>query len=127
MRIRKETLPSLRCCQRWSRSQTTEEQESYEREKSSTHKMGLRVPRGMDIPKYRRKVLYRECRAEVGGIIRELIEKKTGCEVVEGSICIDHIHVCLKDPSELCCVGRDGVPEGKERTDALRQASGVEE
>ena len=50
------------------------------------------------IPKYRRKVLYRECRREIGGIVRELVERKTGCEVVEGSVCVDRIHACPRMP-----------------------------
>ena len=65
------------------------------------------------IPKYRRKVLYRECRAEIGGIIRELVERKTGCEVVEGSVCIDHVHVCLRIPPKYAVSDVMGYLKGK--------------
>jgi putative transposase len=48
------------------------------------------------IPKYRRKVLYGEVRVEVRDILRRLVEAKDGVELVEGSVCRDHIHVCLR-------------------------------
>ena len=47
------------------------------------------------IPKYRRKVMYKELRKEVGEILRKLCEYKE-VEVVTGSIGVDHIHMCLK-------------------------------
>lgn len=65
------------------------------------------------IPKYRRKVLCRECRAEVGSIIQELVEKKTGCEVVEGSVCSDHVHVCLRIPPKYAVSDVMGYLKGK--------------
>lgn len=48
------------------------------------------------IPKYRRKVLYGETRREVGEILRALTERMDGVEIVEGSACPDHIHICLR-------------------------------
>lgn len=48
------------------------------------------------IPKYRRKVLYGECREEVGNTLAKLVEAKDGIEIVEGSVCRDHIHMCLR-------------------------------
>lgn len=47
------------------------------------------------IPKYRRKVLYGEARREVGEILRTLVGRMDGVEIVEGSACVDHIHICL--------------------------------
>ena len=47
------------------------------------------------IPKYRRKVLYGEARREVGEILRTLVSRMDGVEIVEGSACVDHIHICL--------------------------------
>jgi putative transposase len=49
------------------------------------------------IPKYRRKVMYKELRKEIGGILRRLCEFKK-IELVEGSISIDHVHMYLKIP-----------------------------
>ena len=65
------------------------------------------------IPKYRRKVLYRECRSEIGGIIRELVERKTGCEVVRGSVCADHIHICIRIPPKYAVSEVMGYLKGK--------------
>ena len=48
------------------------------------------------IPKYRRKVLYGETRREVGEILRMLVDHMDGVEIVEGTACVDHIHVCLR-------------------------------
>ncbi|HIY84290.1 MAG TPA: IS200/IS605 family transposase [Candidatus Rubneribacter avistercoris] len=55
------------------------------------------------IPKYRRKVLHQESGREVGGVIWGLVEKKTGCEIVEGGVCIDRVRVCLRIPPK-CAV-----------------------
>ena len=48
------------------------------------------------IPKYRRKVLYGEVREEVRDVLRKLVAAKDGIEILEGSVCVDHIHVCLR-------------------------------
>ena len=42
------------------------------------------------VPKYRKKVLYGECRAEIRDIIKRLLEMYK-LELVEGAVCIDHI------------------------------------
>ena len=82
-------------------------------EKSLAHTRWDCVYRVVWIPKYRRKVLYRECRAEVGCIIRELVEKKTGCEVIEGSVCGDHVHACLRIPPKYAVSDVMGYLKGK--------------
>jgi len=48
------------------------------------------------IPKYRRKVLYGGVREEVRDVLRKLVAAKDGVEIVEGSVCRDHVHVCLR-------------------------------
>ena len=48
------------------------------------------------IPKYRRKVPCGETRREVGEILRVLAGRMDGVEIVEGSACPDHIHICLR-------------------------------
>ena len=47
------------------------------------------------IPKCRRKVLYGETRG-VGEMLGALTERTGGVEIVEGSACPDHIHICLR-------------------------------
>ena len=45
-------------------------------------------------PKYRRQVIYRKIKADVGKILRELSERK-GVEVIEAEACPDHIHMLV--------------------------------
>lgn len=58
-------------------------------------------------------MLYGECRREIGGIVRELVGRKAGCEVVEGSVCVDHVHVCLRIPPKYAVSDVMGYPKGK--------------
>ncbi len=46
------------------------------------------------IPKYRKKNLYDQVRADVREIIWTLCNYK-GVEIVEGAVCTDHVHLCL--------------------------------
>ena len=48
-------------------------------------------------PKYRRQVIYREIKADVGRILRELSERKR-VEVIAGECCPDHIHMLVAIP-----------------------------
>ena len=48
------------------------------------------------VPKYRRKVLFGQCRIEVKDTLAILVKAKDGLEIVEGSVCSDHVHVCLR-------------------------------
>ncbi|WP_300879735.1 IS200/IS605 family transposase, partial [uncultured Desulfovibrio sp.] len=49
------------------------------------------------IPKYRRKVLYGKLRHYLGDVLHELARQ---CEsrIIEGHLCIDHIHMCIAIP-----------------------------
>ena len=49
------------------------------------------------IPKYRRKVLYGEVRQKLLVIMKRLCRNK-GIEIVEGAMCIDHVHMSVKIP-----------------------------
>ena len=48
-------------------------------------------------PKSRRQIIYRELRADIGKILRELCERK-GIEIVEAQCCPDHVHMLVKIP-----------------------------
>ena len=48
------------------------------------------------VPKYGRKVLYGGVREEVRDVLRKLVAAKDGVEIVEGSVCRGHVHVCLR-------------------------------
>lgn len=53
------------------------------------------------IPKYRRRTMYGKLREDVREIIiRKLCEYK-GIEIVEGSVSIDDVHLCVKIPPKL--------------------------
>ena len=45
-------------------------------------------------PKYRRQVIYREIKADIGFILRRLCEQK-GLEIIEANACPDHIHMLI--------------------------------
>jgi putative transposase len=49
------------------------------------------------IPKCRRKMLYGEIRKQLGGIFHELARQKE-CQIIEGHLVHDHVHMCIKIP-----------------------------
>lgn len=51
-------------------------------------------------PKYRRKVIYRKIKADIGKILRTLCERK-GVEIIEAEACPDHIHMLVSIPPSL--------------------------
>lgn len=63
-------------------------------------------------PKYRRKVIYGELRAEIGKILRELCEWK-GVEIIEANACQDHIHMLVSIPPKLSVSSFVGFLKGK--------------
>jgi putative transposase len=65
------------------------------------------------IPKYRKKVLYGECKKEMREVLRELVERKDGVEIVEGSMCSDHVHICLRIPPKYAVSRIVGYLKGK--------------
>ena len=48
-------------------------------------------------PKYRRKVIYKELRKDIGEIIRKLC-KEMKVEIIEAEACVDHIHLLVSIP-----------------------------
>ena len=52
------------------------------------------------IPKYRRKVMYGEYRKDIGEILRKLCDMK-GVTLIEGKVCIDHVHMYLAIPPKM--------------------------
>lgn len=49
------------------------------------------------VTKYRQKVLYGMIRSDIREIIRKLCAYKK-VEIIEGAVCIDHVHLCLSIP-----------------------------
>ncbi len=46
--------------------------------------------------KYRRLIIYNKIRKDIGQILRSLIERKTGCKLIEAEACPDHIHMLIE-------------------------------
>jgi putative transposase len=64
------------------------------------------------IPKYRKKVLYGRLRKQVGAILRSLCRQR-GVEIVEGKLCVDHVHMCLAIPPKHSVSSVMGFLKGK--------------
>ena len=64
------------------------------------------------VPKKRRKIIFGKLRQELRTILKRLCEDK-GVEVVEGTMCIDHIHVCLAIPPKYSVSTIVGYLKGK--------------
>lgn len=65
------------------------------------------------IPKYRRRALCGEARGEVGEMLRSLVDHMEGVEIVEGSTCSDHVHICLRVAPKHSASGIVGRLKGK--------------
>ena len=63
-------------------------------------------------PKYRRQVVYREIKADIGYILRELCNRK-GIEIIEAEACPDHIHMLLSIPPKYSVSEVMGYLKGK--------------
>lgn len=64
------------------------------------------------IPKYRRKILYRELRRHLGEVFRLLAEQKE-CRIEEGHLMPDHVGVLLSVPLKYAVAQIVGFIKGK--------------
>ena len=64
------------------------------------------------IPKYRKKLLYRELRNELGKCFRTLTEQKES-KVEEGHLMSDHVHMLLSIPPKYAVAQVIGFIKGK--------------
>ena len=64
------------------------------------------------IPKYRRKVMYGNVKADVREVLKKLCEFKK-VEIVEGAVCADHVHLCVSIPPKLSVSEFVGYLKGK--------------
>ena len=53
----------------------------------------------MFAPKFRRREIYGEQKAEIGKILRQLCEWK-GVNIIEANACPDHIYMLVKSPQK---------------------------
>ena len=63
-------------------------------------------------PKYRRRAIYGELKAEIGAILRELCKWK-GVEIIEAHACVDHVHMYVSIPTKISVAGFMGFLKGK--------------
>ena len=63
-------------------------------------------------PKFRRKAIYGEYKADIGKILRELCAWKE-VEIIEAHACIDHIHMYVSIPPKLSVSSFVGFLKGK--------------
>ena len=75
------------------------------------------------IPKYRRKAMYGEIRASLGGIFHELARQKE-CRIVEGHLLADHVHMCIEIPPKHAVGSLIGFLKGKSAVAIARQFGG---
>ena len=63
-------------------------------------------------PKFRRQVIYREIKVDIGKIIRQLCQQK-GIEIIEAELCPDHIHMLVSIPPKYSVSQVMGYLKGK--------------
>ena len=75
------------------------------------------------IPKYRKKKLFGEIRKELGPVLRELAQHKE-CEILEGKMMIDHIHMLIAIPPKYAVSQVIGYLKGKSAIHIARNYGG---
>jgi putative transposase len=75
------------------------------------------------IPKYRRKAVYGEIGASVGGIFREPARQKE-CRIVEGHVWPAHVRMCSEIPPTHAVASLLGFLKGKSAVAIARQCGG---
>ena len=63
-------------------------------------------------PKYRRQVIYKDIKADVGQILGTLCRRK-GIEIIEAECCKDHIHMLVRIPPNQSVSSFMGYLKGK--------------
>jgi putative transposase len=63
-------------------------------------------------PKYRRQIIYRKIKQDIGQILRTLCDRK-GVEILEAEACPDHIHMLMKIPPKYSVSSIMGYLKGK--------------
>ena len=64
------------------------------------------------IPKYRRKRMYEDLRRYLGEIFRSLAHQRE-CNILEGHVCLDHVHVLIEIPPKYSVSQVVGFIKGK--------------
>ena len=64
-------------------------------------------------PKYRRKIIYGKYKVAIGKIIRRIVERMDGVEIIEANACEDHIHMLVTIPPKMSVSKFMGILKGK--------------
>jgi putative transposase len=75
------------------------------------------------IPKYRKKRLYGELRKYLGDILHELARQRES-RILEGHLCMDHIHVLIEIPPKYAVAHVVGYMKGKSAISIARNFMG---
>lgn len=62
--------------------------------------------------KYRRKIIYKQIRKDIGKILKDLCKRK-GIEIIAAEACNDHIHMLLRIPPKYSVSSVMGYLKGK--------------
>jgi len=75
------------------------------------------------IPKRRKKVIFGKLRKHLGQLFHELAKQKR-CEIVEGHLMPDHVHMCISIPPKYAVSNVVGFIKGKSAISIARQFMG---
>lgn len=75
------------------------------------------------VPKYRKKKLYGTIRKYLGPVFRELAKQRE-CEIIEGHMVQDHVHMLIKIPPKYAISEVIGYIKGKSAIAVARQFGG---
>ena len=75
------------------------------------------------IPKFRRKTVYGALKKHLGEIFHELAKQKE-CEIVEGTLRSDHVHMCISIPPKFAVSSVVGFIKGKSAISIARNFMG---
>lgn len=75
------------------------------------------------VPKYRRKVMFREIRQFLGPVFHELARQKE-CRILEGHLLPDHVHMWIEIPPKYSVASVIGFLKGKSAIAIARQCGG---
>jgi putative transposase len=77
------------------------------------------------IPKHRRKAMFGGVRKSLGVIFHELARQKE-CQIIEGHVMPDHVHMCVAIPPKYAVASVIGFIKGKSAIAIARQYGGKE-
>ena len=75
------------------------------------------------IPKYRRKRLFQEIRETLGDVFRDLARQRE-CEILEGKLLLDHVHMMISIPPKYSVAQIVGFIKGKSAINIARRYMG---